>query len=104
MFGAKNITAIEGSDQVSDGADAETETASPQEKTEEPTVENPSPEEKETGSGEQSSNGLPSIDGWVSDIVFPFLDLMDITSVTERRKALLSLESGKTEENIVAIL
>ena len=61
-------------------------------------VETPSPEV------ETPSTSLLSVDAWAADVAIKFLDLMDIANVNERRKALLALEMGKKEENIVTLL
>lgn len=76
-----------------------TETASPIANTQDSNVE---PEEN---FGEMAAAvNMPSVDGWAADIVLSFLNLMDIENVNDRRKALLALEMGKKEEDIVAVL
>lgn len=54
-----------------------------------------------SGSTGQSSS---SIFDWAKDSAQSFLDIMDITDVVARRKALLSIEGAAKEENLISII
>lgn len=102
MFGASKNNA-----KASEGAE-NPDSAAPEEGAEvqpviDPAIEQPKSED-EPKAEEENHSDMPSVDAWASDIAIPFLDLMDIANVNERRKELLSLEMGKKEENITALL